>query len=552
MSTAHDAGTDRSPLLQQSAVVLFPQSGSATTATTTNQTAASSSSPDGDGVGWPPSSLSPSPPPSSSSPLSPPAHATTQQQHHHHQELSPEEGGEPPPPSSSSRRRSRSSNNRGESSSGHAGCCCTKNAGLLSGGSFGKIFRDATAPLEDKISRQEAVRKQLILVCLLILAIAAIGSMLLYLRFVLVPLVLAKFLQYVLDPIVKWLHVGSRPCSLCCRQGGTSCRCCGDSCRQFLLFGRLPHWIAVTVSLLVALMVIIAFGLLVSVSINQLMKKSDVYLDRAHEILNHTSTWLEAHGYDSDVAGIFGKLKAEVGFSALLMSFANNFYGFVSDTILLFLFLVYMLYGHVSLPLVSDVGDLHERVDTQIRQYIIVKVVISLTVGLITGGLLFWLEVDIPLIFGLLSFFLNFIPNVGPFIALLLPLPIVILDPTKGWSSVILVIALPGTIHMIIGNFVEPKVLGKAMELHPITVVVALVFWGVVWGITGAVLSVPITAALKLLFENVDYPLFNQVAKVMGDEVASARSSTAAAVGALDREWCLVPDESTADIFHTE
>lgn len=71
---------------------------------------------------------------------------------------------------------------------------------------------------------------------------------------------------------------------------------------------------------------------------------------------------------------------------------------------------------------------------------------------------------------------------------------------------------------MTVGNFVEPKVLGKTMDLHPITVVVALVFWGYIWGIVGAILSVPITAVFKLWCENVDYPLFQDLARIMGGE----------------------------------
>ena len=67
-----------------------------------------------------------------------------------------------------------------------------------------------------------------------------------------------------------------------------------------------------------------------------------------------------------------------------------------------------------------------------------------------------------------------------------------------------LAILLPGSVQMFIGNVIEPKMLGDSLDLHPITVLLSLIFWGMLWGIPGMLLAAPITAVLKILSENLE------------------------------------------------
>ena len=70
--------------------------------------------------------------------------------------------------------------------------------------------------------------------------------------------------------------------------------------------------------------------------------------------------------------------------------------------------------------------------------------------------------------------------------------------------KVILAVFLPTAVHLVIGSAVEPKILGDSLELHPITVMLCLIFWGLVWGIPGMLLAAPLTAALKIIFEGIE------------------------------------------------
>ena len=104
------------------------------------------------------------------------------------------------------------------------------------------------------------------------------------------------------------------------------------------------------------------------------------------------------------------------------------------------------------------------------------------------------------MVFGLFAFLLNFVPSVGSIISTVLPLPIVLVGDYSV-AIQILAIALPGAIQFIIGNVIEPRMLGDSMDLHPVTILLSLIFWGMIWGVVGTLLATPITAVVRILLE---------------------------------------------------
>jgi len=114
------------------------------------------------------------------------------------------------------------------------------------------------------------------------------------------------------------------------------------------------------------------------------------------------------------------------------------------------------------------------------------------------------LGVDLALMFGLLAFLLNFIPNIGSIIATLLPLPMVLVQSDATALSITLAVAVPGAVQLTVGNVIEPKLIGDALELHPVTVLLALILWGMLWGGVGMVLAAPLTAIIKILLDGTE------------------------------------------------
>ena len=154
--------------------------------------------------------------------------------------------------------------------------------------------------------------------------------------------------------------------------------------------------------------------------------------------------------------------------------------------------------------------------NTQLQSYIIIKTIISLIVAVVATIILLAYGVDYALIWGLLTFILNFIPNIGALIATIAPIIIALLEYGFGFTTISMTVLLTVN-HTVMGSMVEPHYLGKQMDLSPVFVLFSLIFWGWIWGIVGMFLSVPIAAAMKILFSNIE-PL-RPVAILMGSKV---------------------------------
>merc|ERR1712086_324521 len=128
------------------------------------------------------------------------------------------------------------------------------------------------------------------------------------------------------------------------------------------------------------------------------------------------------------------------------------------------------------------------------------------------------LQVKLAVMFGLLSFALNFIPNVGSMIAMFLPLPIVIVDKNlKTWQK-IGAFAGPGAVQGYVGNALEPMVFGKSLNMTPLSILMALVLWSALWGIMGAILSVPLLGIQKITMAHANHPLAKTVLSMIRED----------------------------------
>ncbi|MEX1003415.1 MAG: AI-2E family transporter [Crocinitomicaceae bacterium] len=139
-----------------------------------------------------------------------------------------------------------------------------------------------------------------------------------------------------------------------------------------------------------------------------------------------------------------------------------------------------------------------ERIDTSVKSYVFVKTLISFLVSVCAYIVLLSFGVDFAILWAFLTFLLNYIPFVGSFIAIILPTFLSMLQFGDPLISGVLFLILMG-IQVLMGNFIEPKMVGKSLNLSPLVVVLALAFWGALWGIAGMFLCVPITVALMII-----------------------------------------------------
>lgn len=143
-----------------------------------------------------------------------------------------------------------------------------------------------------------------------------------------------------------------------------------------------------------------------------------------------------------------------------------------------------------------------KKISDSIRYYIGSMTGISLATGAISYVILLIMGVEYAFLWAFLVFILNFIPYIGPLISSILPAIFAVIT-TGNLMKFVYVFAAMEVIQIIIGNFVQPMIMGKGSNLSPITVIVALAFWGMLWGIVGMILAVPITSVMLIIFSQV-------------------------------------------------
>ncbi|HEX7075000.1 MAG TPA: AI-2E family transporter [Hyphomicrobiaceae bacterium] len=145
-----------------------------------------------------------------------------------------------------------------------------------------------------------------------------------------------------------------------------------------------------------------------------------------------------------------------------------------------------------------ELVDTVEQIAEKFRQYIGMTVLTSLITGATSAVWAFAIGLDLALIWGVLNFLLNFIPVIGNIIGIIPP-TLYALIQFKGWTMPLVVFAGFVVLQITISNVIYPMLQGRGMAMPPVTIIVALLFWGWVWGVAGALLAVPLTAALIIV-----------------------------------------------------
>ncbi|MCF6330890.1 MAG: AI-2E family transporter [Sulfurimonas sp.] len=139
-----------------------------------------------------------------------------------------------------------------------------------------------------------------------------------------------------------------------------------------------------------------------------------------------------------------------------------------------------------------------QTIITKIKEYMVLKALMSLVTGVIIWIGLIAIGTDYPFLWALLAFMLNFIPNIGSIIA---AVPAVLLTLVGvDLFSAIMVISLYLVVNVLIGSIIEPKVMGEGLGLSTLVVFLSLLFWGWLLGIVGMLLSIPLTIMAKIVF----------------------------------------------------
>ncbi len=156
-------------------------------------------------------------------------------------------------------------------------------------------------------------------------------------------------------------------------------------------------------------------------------------------------------------------------------------------------------------------------ITSQVQKYLATKFYISLVLGLFIAVILWIFGVDFLVVWAVLTFLLNFIPTIGSIIAVLLPTLMTLVQYESFGTALIVALILIG-IQNIIGNIIEPKIMGERLGLNPLVVLLSLLLWGYIWGVVGMILSIPLTSIMKIIMERSDSTTLHFLSDLMGTD----------------------------------
>jgi len=341
-------------------------------------------------------------------------------------------------------------------------------------------FNDAT------ISRYVKI----VAIMVVIIGLKVFGDILYAGRSIILPLAFATLISFILSPSIDWF-----------------------------VKKKFPEWLAITIPFVATGFIFFFLGIIVKLNIETFVVEFPKYEARTTiilkevlsvfdiEIENFKSSpkeWLD----DPRVAQYLSEFSLSNLISGLLSSISNT----VSNIFIVLLFLLFIIVGRnqltSKLPVAFDsvnaarIERIFENIKKQIQAYIIAKTLISLVTAILFIIVLYSFGIQFAVVWGILTFLLNFIPNVGSIIATLLPLSIAVIQ-FESYGPIIWLGAILFAIQTVIGNIIDPKYIGKSINLSPIVVLFALIFWGWLWGIAGMFLSVPIMVIIKIILENI-------------------------------------------------
>ncbi len=248
---------------------------------------------------------------------------------------------------------------------------------------------------------------------------------------------------------------------------------------------------------------------IISVNVRLISANADSYDDNLQLFIQQLKNFTEANSDyipDIDVQETIDKIDYQAIVSGVFNSVSVLLGNFALVIVYVIFFLIEENYFSQKLNKLfkrednkKNVMDIVGRISTAVNKYFTVKTEVSLITAVVSYFIMLAYGVDFPVLWAFIIFILNYVPYIGSLVASLLPAIFAIFQFASflPFLSVFLTIEI---VQIFVGNYVEPKLMGRTLNLSPLVVIIALSFWGSIWGILGMILSVPIISVAIIIF----------------------------------------------------
>lgn len=335
---------------------------------------------------------------------------------------------------------------------------------------------------------------QVILIIFLFFAVIYILS---FLSSILIPLVLAFLIATIFQPLIQKLKTK-----------------------------KIPNWIILPTISIITLGIVFLIAFIISNTISEINNQFDYLVDRFRLKAQNSLIFINDL-LDLDVDSKYVVNEIEKNFDAgwlgeQLGNLALSLGSFLGSFLMFALYYVLILAGMSEyknyLKYVGGAkGKLfikeYDNIQKSIYSYMTIKTLISIITGLLvyTGCVIFGIKFAV--FWGFLAYLLNYIPSIGSIMGTVFPILMGIIEIDSIQALLLFALTL-SSVQFVMGNVIEPILMGNRLRLNTLTVIFGLVFWGFIWGIPGMILSVPLLVILKIIFEHFDS--FAIFARIMG------------------------------------
>ncbi|HAT6362675.1 TPA: AI-2E family transporter [Legionella pneumophila] len=272
---------------------------------------------------------------------------------------------------------------------------------------------------------------------------------------------------------------------------------------------HLPSWISMILSLFVVVCLVMILINIITNNVSDVIAASPRYQENLLHIFNNLDQRFH-------VKGIFDFDSLIQGFS--IQSMLVNIYGvfttITSSAVLISLYVVFLFVEQHYFTQKMDaffpqeehrklVKNIISHITKDTQTYLGIKTLLSLLTATLSWFIMKWVGLDFAEFWALLIFFLNYIPNIGAIVATAFPAALALIQFESWWPFLEVTSGIVA-IQFFVGNFLEPRLLGKSLNLSPLVILFALALWGAIWGVLGMFLSVPITVMMMIIFAHFD------------------------------------------------
>lgn len=268
----------------------------------------------------------------------------------------------------------------------------------------------------------------------------------------------------------------------------------------------LPSWLLTPIAFLIISLICVGIYEIITHNLQLIINRFPVYVANFKSMIVNLNTM---DGFE-DIQERFLGWVGELDVQSILTGFLNGITNTAGNIFIIIIYVAFLLveekffYKKINLLVPDDqkrlnIDRMMNQITRSIRKYISVKTQMSLLTGVLSYVLLLVFDVDFPVLWAFLIFLLNYIPYIGSFFATFFPAAFAMFQFQSVLMFIWVFVTIQG-VQLLVGNILEPKIMGRSLNLSPLGVLLALTFWGVIWGVLGMILSVPITSVMVIIF----------------------------------------------------